>query len=764
MRFKKYFAVLIGVMILVGLGSYNTYAAVNTPFEGNLLEGNTFIRPMTPADEREDGSSFTDVYDASQVKAGTDAYLRNFYAVKIVPSKSGNYTFKVDDAPYDTFLILYKDKFDPAKPLENFMICNDDTSENTLSMLPNISLTANTTYYIVMTSFNTSTTGAVDFSASGSGSVAHNEAAYYMVTFEDYDGAILKSQSVERGLSASAPSEPTRTGYTFDKWSEGFTNVTSDLTITAQYKVNSYKVTFVDYNDTIIKEQTVEYGSAATAPEAPTRDGYAFAGWNNAYNNITSAMTVKATYVQAHTVTFKDYDGSTISTDTVKNGEDATAPSEPTRTGYTFDKWSAGFTNVTSDLTIIAQYKINSYKVTFVDYNDTIINEQNVDYGSAATAPEAPTRDGYVFTGWNTAYNNITSALTVKATYAKLYTVTFVDPDNKTISTVTVKEGNAATAPTPPTRTGYTFDKWSASFTNVAADLTITALYKINSYKVSFVDYNGTTIDEQTVDYGSAATAPSDPTRTGYTFTGWDVAYNNITSALTVTAQYNINSYDVVFKDYEGTELKTESVDYGSAATAPSEPTRTGYTFTGWDVAYNNITSALTVTAQYSINSYNVVFKDYDGTELKTESVNYGSAATAPSEPTRTGYTFTGWDVAYNNITSALTVTAQYNINSYDVVFKDYEGTELKTESVNYGSAATAPSEPTRTGYTFTGWDVAYNNITSALTVTAQYSINSYNVVFKDHDGTELKTESVNYGSAATAPADPTWTGHTFTG
>ena len=188
------------------------------------------------------------------------------------------------------------------------------------------------------------------------------------------------------------------------------------------------------------------------------------------------------------------------------------------------------------------------------------------------------------------------------------------------------------------------------------------------------------------------------------------------------------NMFQVTFKDWDGTVLKTELVAEGGAATAPANPTRTGYTFTGWDRAFNNITANTVVTAQYSINSYTVSFKDWDGTILKTQTVNYGGAATAPANPTREGYTFTGWDKAFNNITANTVVTAQYTKNAianyYTVTFKDWDGTILKTELVEEGRAATAPADPTRAGYTFTGWDTAFNCVTSDMIVTAQYAEN----------------------------------------
>ena len=296
------------------------------------------------------------------------------------------------------------------------------------------------------------------------------------------------------------------------------------------------------------------------------------------------------------------------------------------------------------------------------------------------------------------------------------------------------------------------------------ADLVVTAQYEINTYTVTFKDWDGTVLKTQEVQYGGDAEAPADPTRVGYTFTGWDKEFTNIKADLVVTAQYEINTYTVTFKDWEGTVLKTQEVQHGGDAEAPADPTRTGYTFTGWDKAFTNVTADLVVTAQYEINTYTVTFKDWDGTVLMTQQVQYGGAATAPANPTRTGYTFTGWDKAFTNVTADLVVTAQYEINTYTVTFKDWDGNVLKTQEVQYGGDAEAPADPTRTGYTFTGWDKAFTNVTADLVVTAQYEINTYTVTFKDWDGTVLKTQEVQYGGDAEAPADPTRTGYTFTG
>jgi hypothetical protein len=235
----------------------------------------------------------------------------------------------------------------------------------------------------------------------------------------------------------------------------------------------------------------------------------------------------------------------------------------------------------------------------------------------------------------------------------------------------------------------------------------------LDTYTVTFVDYNGTQLSKQTISHGNGATAPTSPTRTGYTFTDWDKVFNEVTGDLTVTAQYEINTYTVTFVDYNETQLSQQTVNYGSGATVPMSPTRTGYTFTSWDKAFDNVTGDLTVTAVYEIHTYTITFIDYNGTQLSQQTVNYGNGATAPTSPTRTGYTFVSWDKAFNNVTGNLTVTAQYEINTYTVTFSasangtitaTVDGSAITTgAAVEYGKSVIFTATPD-SGYKVSGW------------------------------------------------------------
>ncbi|MBD1583900.1 InlB B-repeat-containing protein [Pseudoalteromonas sp. S16_S37] len=262
-------------------------------------------------------------------------------------------------------------------------------------------------------------------------------------------------------------------------------------------------------------------------------------------------------------------------------------------------------------------------------------------------------------------------------------------------------------------------------------------------YTVKFVEWDNTVLATVQVEEGETARAPQiAPTREGYTFIGWDQALSKITVDTTFKAQYELNTYQVIFKDWDGTTLKQEVVGYKQTAQGLDiPPIRVGYTFTGWDHELSSITENLTITAQYDINKYQVTFKDWDGTVLKQVIVNHGqTTADFDNQITREGYTFIGWDHALSNINANLTVTAQYEINKYQVIFKDWDGKELAKLEIEHGAGATAPATPSRVNHTFSGWDKAFDKVTGALTITAQYTKTS---------GQTTKVENNKAGSSS---------------
>jgi len=126
------------------------------------------------------------------------------------------------------------------------------------------------------------------------------------------------------------------------------------------------------------------------------------------------------------------------------------------------------------------------------------------------------------------------------------------------------------------------------------------------SYTLTFDTNGGSTIAPITQDYGTAITAPADPTKTGYTFAGWTPAIPATMPAenMTIKAKWTVNQYTLTFDTNGGSAIAPITQDYGTAITAPADPTKTGYTFAGWTPAIPTTMPAenLTVTAQWRYN------------------------------------------------------------------------------------------------------------------------------------------------------------------
>ena len=184
------------------------------------------------------------------------------------------------------------------------------------------------------------------------------------------------------------------------------------------------------------------------------------------------------------------------------------------------------------------------------------------------------------------------------------------------------------------------------------------------------------------------------------------------------------SDWDVEFVDWDGTILATMKVPNGEAATAPDAPTREGYTFIGWDKDFSSVTEDMTITALYQINRYGVRFYDWNDTLLKTDSVEYLSAATAPADPVREGYTFIGWDKDFSSITADLDVHAQYEIGAdkdLTVVYSDRDNNEISTQTLTFR----IPLAPEIEGFTFLYWKTIDARVDDVITLQAVYESNS---------------------------------------
>lgn len=170
----------------------------------------------------------------------------------------------------------------------------------------------------------------------------------FKVTFVDFDNTVLKTQEVQKGSNANAPKEPTRIGYTFEKWDKDFTNVKRDITVLAVYKPNIYEVKFVENGGSEVDDINIEFDKPLELA-IPTKKGYNFAGW------------------------FKE-------SNLINRFNDTTVPID--------------------GITLYAKWDLIEYNITFNTYNDSIIEPIIVSYYETVEELPIPTKPDYSFVGW----------------------------------------------------------------------------------------------------------------------------------------------------------------------------------------------------------------------------------------------------------------------------------------------------------------------------------------------------------------------------
>lgn len=207
------------------------------------------------------------------------------------------------------------------------------------------------------------------------------------------------------------------------------------------------------------------------------------------------------------------------------------------------------------------------------------------------------------------------------------YTVTFMDGEKVLETFTNVPHGDTVTAPEVPEKDGKTFSKWDKDFSKVTSDLTINAVYDVDTFTVTFKD-GEKVLETQTVEYEAAATAPDTARLSppeGMHFSKWDKDFSKVTEDIEVSAVYELNEYTVTFKNGE-TTLKTEMVKHGFAATAPNVYDTATKKFVGWDKSFDNVTSDIIVNAKFETKKFTLTFINFDGTSVYTEEVEYGAS------------------------------------------------------------------------------------------------------------------------------------------
>ena len=401
-----------------------------------------------------------------------------------------------------------------------------------------------------------------------------------------------------------------------------------------------------------------------------------------------------------------------------RNGTKATLTATPNE-GYHFVKWSNDVTEnpytfaVDKDLALTATFDAKEYNLIYM-VDGVEYKKVPVKFGSTITPEAFPTKVGYTFSGWGEIPATMpTSDVTVNGTFAiNKYTFTFDTDGGSEVAGITQDYNSAITAPTAPTKTGYTFAGWVPAIpeTVPAENMSFKAQWTINQYTLTFNADNGTEATVITQDFGTKFETPAAPTKTGYTFAGWDSEVPETIPAenKSFKALWTINQYTFTFDADGGSDVAAITQDYGTKIETPTAPTKTGYTFAGWVPAIPETVPAenMSFKAQWTINQYTLTFNADNGTEATVITQDFGTKFETPAAPTKTGYTFAGWDSEVPETIPAenKNFKALWTINQYTFSFDSDGGSDVAAITQNYGTKIESPTAPTKTGYTFAGW------------------------------------------------------------
>ncbi len=325
-----------------------------------------------------------------------------------------------------------------------------------------------------------------------------------------------------------------------------------------------------------------------------------------------------------------------------------------------------------------------------------------------------------------------------------------------------------------PTRAGYTFVGWDIKgvslsiednlFTMGISDAELVARWEVKQYQLT-IDANGGTYGEETnqnIDFNSSIEI-SNPTRVGYTFTGWTVNGGTLEGTKftmseaknsTLTANWQVNDYKYIVYHHQmnvsgtGYTLVSADTDEGEAAygttVTPEVKTYIGFTSPAFqsliikaETVYPPVQNK--IDYNYARNQYTLTINANGGTYggETTQSMYYGSTKTL-NVPVKTGYNFANWSstsgtVNGNNFTMGngnATVTANYTPKTFSVTFNPNGGTTpTGSKTVTYDSTYGTLPTPTYLGYEFLGWFTATSGGTQ-VTSSTKVSITGNQTLF----------------------------------
>ena len=609
------------------------------------------------------------------------------------------------------------------------------------------------------------------------------------------NGEYYNSTEVKYGEAVTAPQYTIPAGHSF-AWGDIPSAMPDDdnLVINGTLTINRYTITYYyDEAETqVYFTETLDYGTAPTAKEAPTLKGKRFVDWDS---DVPAALTqdvkLHALFTDIeYTVIFKGPEGNLLDwTVTYEDAIDAITEADAAVEGYTFTGvWNYNGAVVTFPTTVKALtgdddkaatefvfegvYNINVYHIVFYKSeadkaNGIVLHEQDYEFNTdISNAVADPTMEGHTFLGWDHEPAIVESNDEFIGQWdINTYTVTWKVGDDFTTTTM-VKYGEALAAPEYTPAAGYDFEWVDVPATMPANDaLVISGKLTAKTYTVTW-KVNGEIVGTTTVTFGEAIADYEYTAPAGYTFGGWtDKPDTMPANDIVVNGTTVANGYKVVWK-VNGEKVGETVVSYGEAIADYDYTAPEGYEFSGWtDKPETMPDSEIVVNGTTTPKTYTVTWKVGDDFTTTTE-VKYGEALEAPAYTPAAGYDFEWVDVpATMPANDALVISGKLTAKTYTVTWK-VNGEIVGTTTETFGEAIADYAYTAPTGYTFSGWTDKPETMPAddALVINGTNIANKYTVKFVDADGAEISSGEFEFGSDITAPTITVPEGMTLVG
>ena len=489
------------------------------------------------------------------------------------------------------------------------------------------------------------------------------------------------------------------------------------------------------------------FSDVTVSDTTPTREGYSFTGWNTAADGTGVDYPADSTY---------------------------TLPASGTDTLYA--QWDPN--------TVTLAYGANG--------GSGAPNDQSGDAFSDVTVSDTtPTREGYSFTGWNTAADGTGTDYPADSTYTlpasgtdTLYaqwdpnTVTLAYDANGGSGAPNDQSGDAfsdvTVSDTTPTREGYSFTGWNTAADGTGVDYPADSTYTLpaSGTDTLYAQWNQDVVGQATLAYSAngGSGAPGDqsgdassdvtvsdttPTREGYSFTGWNTAADGTGTSYagndsytlpasgtdTLYAQWDPNTVTLAYDANGGSGAPNDQSgdSFSDVTVSDTTPTREGYSFTGWNTAADGsgvdypadstytlpASGTDTLYAQWDPNTVTLAYGANGGSGAPNDQSGdaFSDVTVSATTPTREGYSFTGWDTAADGSGTDYAAGSSYTLpaSGTDTLYAQWDpNTVTLAYDANGGSGApddqsgdafsdvtVSDTTPTREGYSFTGWNTA---------------------------------------------------------